>query len=227
MRIVALLCVLGTPLFAQEPGAVPVKSIKVRELAIVPRKGDAQEALATFLKAHRAHKKGDLDAALDGYLAYLGIAARAKLPPRYDETARGRLATLRAGVTKGYAAATALYAKDGARGVAELKKLAARYPALPEGVAALRLWQSDELRRTLTEVRDAPDKRAAAKHLEQAIKKLHEALYRYEAKSTLVELGGPDLFEPGERVAEQAADDGDTDDEDDDEGETVIETGDD
>lgn len=218
MRGCVLLILCGAAL-AQEPGAVPTRAIKVRELAIVPTKGDPLKA---FLAAHELHKKGDLDGALKGYLAYLGNAQRKKLPDRYNRTAQARLAALRKGVAKRYAEAVKLYSADGKKGIAALQGLAERYPMLPEGVAARRFVHSDALLAALKAARQSKD----AKVLEAAIKAYPDAIQRYEAKSTLIELGGPDLFLPGERVSKQKGDTGDDDGDDEDGEETTIEVGD-
>ena len=208
-----------------EPGAIPVRSVKVRELVVPARAGDDKTALKTFLTAHSAHKKGDLDAALKGYIAFLGYRSRDNLPPRYETTTRRRLRALRKAVAEQYQKAVKLYAKDGAKGVAALKALAAKYAMLPEGVAAQRLWHSDALHAALAAARGSKDKAAAIKALEKAIRAYPDAVNVYEAKSTLLEMGGPDLFEPGERVADGGDDDDEDSDDDDDEGETVIEDG--
>jgi len=237
MRLLApLLCLASAMALAQdesgtEPGPVPIRAAKVRELVVPPRKGDAHAALKVFLAAHRAHLRGDTDAALKGYLEFLGYPARTQLPPRYETTSQDRLAALRKVIASRFAKATALYAKNRKKGVAALKALAASYPVLPEGAAARRLWHSDALLAVLEVARANKDKKAAARSLEKAIRAFGDAIYRYEAKATLIELGGPDLFEPGERVAESDGDrDGDAsdkdDDNDDDEGCTTIEDGD-
>ena len=235
MRLLApLLCLASASVLAQdesgtdEPGPVPIRAAKVRELVVPPRKGDAHAALKVFLAAHRAHLGGDTDAALRGYLEFLGYSARTQLPPRYETTTRNRLATLRKVIASRFAKATALYAKNRKKGVAALKALAASYPALPEGAAAGRLWHSDALLAVLAAARANKDQKAAARSLEKAIRAFGDAIYRYEAKATLIELGGPDLFEPGERVVSESdgEQDGDASDNDDDEGCTTIEDGD-
>ena len=59
---------------------------------------------------------------------------------------------------------------------------------------------SDGLAGAIAGAREAKDKKAAAAALEKAVRRYTAAVFRYEAKTLLIELGGPDLFEPGERV---------------------------
>jgi len=193
---------------AAEPGIVPTSLVDVGKLAILPREGDAAAALAAFKQAHARHEEGDLQGAAEAYMAFLGMPGRLDLPERYLRTVQDRVSAMRREAREWYDRATALYGSDRAKGIAELKLLAGRYGALPEGRAAQALWHSDALRVAIREARDlaAEEKKPlAVRELETAIR-LHPAgLYRYEAKSLLVELGGPDLFEPGERIVEGPA----------------------
>jgi len=209
-----------------EPGPLSVDDFEPRAPRITAVKGNAQEALKTFLEAHRAHKQDKHDAALRGYLAFLGIAARAELPPRYQATARARLDSMLAKIRTRFDAGLALYVKDRKQGVAEMTLLAVRYPMLPEGAAAKALWHSDGLHAAIASARAESDRKLAAVRLEQAVRRYAAALFRYEAKSLLIELGGLDLFEPGERVGKGEDKKGD-EKKDEDDGGTVIEMGDD
>jgi hypothetical protein len=188
-----------------EPGRVPTDIVTPGELTVAPQKGDAKKALATFVAAHRKHKRGDEDGALRGYLAFLGMPGREKLPPRYVATVRSRVDALRREVRRRYDEALALYREDGGKGIAVLRKLAARYAALPEGRAARVLVHSDALKVAIDTARTATDKRAAAAALEKAVRKWTAAEYVYEAKRLLLDLGGPDLFAPRERADEGPA----------------------
>jgi hypothetical protein len=194
---VVLLALLTAAAAAQEgkpePGLVPLDLAPPGPLEIAPTEGDA---LATFRDAHEKHKGGDVDGALKGYLAFLGNPGRLDLPARYVTTVEERVKPLLAAVRALYDAAVARYGKDRANGLALLRALAERYPWLPEGRAALALADSDGLREAI----DRAKKDKKAKELEEAIRAFPKGLYRYEAKALLVELGGPDLFEPGERV---------------------------
>ena len=226
MQCAALLVFLLAQDAPPEPGPIAVKQLRLKTLRIQAVQGDAHNALKTFLDAHRAHKDGDTDKALGGYLAFLGIAARAQLPARYDTTAKERLDAMVANVHMRYEKALTLYAKDRTRGVAELTDLAKRYPMLPEGECALALWHSDRLHAAVVAARADKD----AKVLEKAVRTYVAALYRYEAKNLLIELGGPDLFEPGERVGDkptETPDEDEDEEDDDDDGGTVIESSDD
>lgn len=201
--VLLLLAVAASAQDAPEPGRVPLDLVAPGELAVPPQPGDAEKALATFVAAHRKHKKGDEEGALRGYLAFLGMPGRAQLPPRYLATVERRVAALRGAVRKRYDEALALYGEDGAKGLAALRKLADRYAALPEGRAARVFVESDALKAAIDAARAATDKRAAAAALEKAIRRNTLAEYLYEAKRLLLDLGGPDLLEPRRRVAEQ------------------------
>ncbi|MHC4973861.1 MAG: hypothetical protein ACYTG3_16170 [Planctomycetota bacterium] len=183
-----------------EPGRVPTDIVTPGDLTVAPQPGDAKKALATFVAAHKKHKRGDEDGALRGYLLFLGMPGREELPPRYVATVERRVAALRANVRKRYDEALALYRKDGGRGIAALRKLADRYAALPEGRAARVLVHSDALKAAIEAARAAKDKRAAAAALMNAVRKWTAAEYLYEAKRLLLDLGGPDLFAPRKRA---------------------------
>lgn len=196
MRVV-LLALFAAAAAAQEPkpepGLVPTDLAPPDPLEIAPSEGDA---LTAFRDAHEKHKQGDLDGALKGYLSFLGNPGRLDLPARYVTTVEERVKPLLAAVRALYDAAVARYGKDRAGGLALLRALAERYPWLPEGRAALALADSDGLREAI----DRAKKDKKAKELEEAIRAFPAGQYLYEAKTLLVELGGPDLFEKGERV---------------------------
>jgi hypothetical protein len=118
------------------------------------------------------------------------------LPPRYAATVEARVKPLLEAVRASYDAAVAKYAKDRKGGLADLRALAERYAWLPEGAAARALADSDGLRAAI----DLAKADRKGKPLEEAIRAFPQGLFMYEAKSLLVDLGGPDLFEPGERV---------------------------
>ena len=219
MGSIALLILLAT---ASEPGLIDPDVVSVGELRIPARRGDAERAHGTFLAAHRNHKKGDLVAAVAGYIEFLGIPAHATLPDRYARTARERVETIRKAVATAHAKALAAYRTDRAKGLVDLRTLADSYSMLPEGRAARILVQSDATRAA---VRDARNKEPdAVKALEKAILANPDSRYLYEAKSLLIELGGPDLFDPDERIGEGDESDDSKPDKDDEE--SVIEIGD-
>jgi len=206
MRTVALL-LLAAAASAQEaePGPLPAALVRVGKLDIPPREGDAATALRTFVGAHEKHEQEDRDGALAGYLAFLGMPGRHELPARYVKTVLQRVSDLRRAVRERYDEALALYRRDRAKGVGELLLIAGRYPMLPEGKAAKVFWHSDRLRAAIAKAREtAKDGRPklGAADLETAVRRFTAGLYRYEAKTLLIELGGPDLFEPGERIEE-------------------------
>ena len=186
-----------------EPGLLPIKTVRVGEMPLAPVKGDAKTALKTFVAAHEAHKRKETDAALVGYVRFLGMPGRLELPSRYLTTVRKRLEVMRSQVRALYDKALSLYAKDRVKGIAALQVVARRYPVLPEGVAAKKMAHSDGLAGAIAGAREAKDKQSAAAALEKAVRKYTAAVFRYEAKSLLIELGGPDLFEPGERVLDE------------------------
>jgi hypothetical protein len=178
---------------ATEPGLLPADFLSPEPLTIAPSEGDP---LATFRDAHEKHKKGDTDGALQGYLAFLGNPRRIDLPPRYVATVEARVKPLLEAVRAGYDACVQKYGKDRKGGLADLRALAERYAWLPEGQAARALADSDGLRAAI----DLAKAERKPKPLEDAIRAFPHGLFLYEAKSLLVDLGGPDLFEPGERV---------------------------
>lgn len=180
-----------------EPGPLDPSIARPQERQVVTRAGTAEEALRLFLRAHALHREGNLDGALQAYLDYEACDARRELPPRYNAVAERRLSALLEAVLARYDEACSLYRKDRGRGLAALRELAARYPALPVGRAALALAQSDELHQAITGARalDAQAKRPEAlRLLAEAIPRLPAALFLYEAKSLLRDLGGPDLL---------------------------------
>jgi len=192
----ALLLILSAAAAAQEapePGLLPADFLSPEPLRIAPTTGDA---LATFRDAHEKHKRGDTDGALKGYLAFLGNPKRLDLPPRYVTTVEARVRPLLGAVRASYDAAIARYVKDRKGGLAELRAFAERYAWLPEGRAALAFADSDGLRAAI----DAAKADKKTKELEAAIRAFPNGLYMYEAKTVLLDLGGPDLFEPGERL---------------------------
>jgi hypothetical protein len=205
-----------------EPGLIDPDVVSVGQLQIPTRRGNAKSAHETFLAAHRDHKKGDLVAAVTGYIEFLGIPAHAQLPERYARTARSRVEVIRKAVAAAHTRALATYRTDRARGLVDLRTLADAYAMLPEGRAARILVHSDATRAA---VRDARSKKPdAVKALEKAILANPDSRYLYEAKSLLVELGGPDLFDPDERIGE--GDESDESEPDKDDEESVIEIGD-
>ena len=109
-----------------------------------------------------------------------------------DDPAHALLGAVRAS----YDAAVAKYVKDRKAGLAELRSFAERYAWLPEGQAARAFADSDGLRAAI----DLAKADRKSKPLEEAIRAFPKGLFMYEAKSLLVDLGGRDLFEPGERV---------------------------
>jgi len=192
-----LACAAAAQEAAPEPGPLPPDLVAPGELVIPAQPGDATIALATFIEAHGKQKEGDVDAALAGYVRFLGMPGRLELPARYLGTVQARLPALLAPVRQRYDAALALYRKDRAHGDAELLALAEGYPYLPEGKAARTLYDSDRLRAAIDRARGLEDKAQAAKELEAAIHKCPAGLFRYEAMTLLKELGGPDLFPKG------------------------------
>jgi hypothetical protein len=127
------------------------------------------------------------------------MPGRQELPGRYVATVEARAKELLTAVRAKYDAAVARYGNDRAAGLADLKALAERYPELPEGRAARAFADSDGLRAAIDRAR--MDRKAS--DLEAAVRAFPAALYKYEAKTLLIELGGPDLFDPDERVGEK------------------------
>jgi hypothetical protein len=166
MRPIALLILFAA--MQVEPGLIDPDIIEVGTLRVPERKGDANQAHQVFLAAHRAHKKGDLVAAVEGYIEFRGIPAHARLPGRYAATARARVEMIRKAVALGYSKAITAYRADRAQGLGALRTLADSYPMLPEGRAANVLVQSDATRAA---VRDAKAKKPdAIKALERAVR---------------------------------------------------------
>ncbi len=186
-----------------EKGPIVTGLLELPPLRYPGGPAEPEKALSLFLEAHAAHKRGELDKALEGYLAFRGGAGRHALPPRYLRTVEERLTALLGTVRARYTAMLALYERDRKAGLAEARALAERHAALPEGIAALQLWHSDELH---TAVKDARARKAkgesgqAAVELAAAVRRWVRALDAYEAKALLIELGGPDLFDEGERI---------------------------
>lgn len=191
--LLAPLAVAAAAQEAPQPGLLPTDFLSPEPLTIAPSEGDALE---TFREAHGKHKRGDTDGALKGYLAFLGNPARLDLPPRYVATVEARVKPLLEGVRASYDAAVQKYVKDRKGGLVDLRALAERYPWLPEGEAARAFADSDGLRAAI----DAAKADRKPEPLEEAIRAFPKALFLYEAKSLLVDLGGKDLFEPHERV---------------------------
>ena len=235
MRSIAVLLLLGAaavavaqeapapaPAPAPEPGLIDPDVVDLGELVLPSKQGDATKAHETFLTAHRQHGKGALVEALQGYLDFLGTPGHTALPERYARTARARLESMREAIGKDYAKAVALYRTDRAKGLVQLQALQTAYGMLPEGRAARRIVQSDATRAAVREARSGkPD---AAKNLEKAILVNPDSLYLYEAKTLLVKLGGPDLFDPDERIGSDGEPEDSRPDKDDEE--SVIEIGD-
>ena len=174
---------------------MPVDDFTVEDLVIVGREGDAQAALRAFLDGHEAHRKGDADAALSKYIEFMGMPGRLELPARYLETVEARLEPLLERIRNRYEAAVELYRKDGRKGLVELTAIAKSYGGFSEGKTALAIVQSDALLGAIETAKAATDRKAAARDLEAAIRRYSAAVYMYEAKTLLIKLGGPDLFE--------------------------------
>jgi len=188
------------------PGLVRIDVVRLAALSVPVRPGDAKQSLQRFLKAHGDHEAGRLDEALRGYFEFLGMPGRHELPARYMETARERLAKLARPFEERYGNAARLYEQDRRAGLAALRAIADRGPYLPAGYAARTLVQTDALRAAIDAAREearsatANDKGAIAKRLEATVRSCPHGLFLYEAKMLLIELGGPDLFAPGERL---------------------------
>ncbi|MHC4223007.1 MAG: hypothetical protein ACYSX0_03155 [Planctomycetota bacterium] len=235
VRSLALLALAAALVHAEEetpePGPVSTLILRLGELVIPPRPGDADRALEVFVAAHAAHKKDDLDGALAGYLEFLGVKGRTALPARYERTVKERLDALLARIRKRYDAAVKLYEKDRKKGLARARLIAERYPMLPEGNCALALLHSDGLHQAMADARalvarDKKAKKQAAESLQKAIRLFPAALYRYEAKSLLIDLGGPDLLKQDERVGKGDDEEPKKSEKDADDEESIIEVGD-
>jgi hypothetical protein len=186
-----------------EPGILDPGVARVEPPRVAARRGTAREAADLFYAAHALQKKGEPHAALARYIEFQAVEGARELPERFRTMARERAEKLLAQLARECDEACALYRTDRRRGLDALRALAERGPALPHGRAARVLVQSDALKQAITDARAfaKEGKRAeAARSLEAAVRATPEALYRFEARSLLVEVGGPDLFEPGERV---------------------------
>ena len=170
------------------------------------------ESLQLWIEAHALQKAKQVPAAATKYIAFLGVAGHRSLPDRYAEMARDRLEELHAPVRESFEAACRDYPKDRAKGRAAFKALAERWPMLPEGRAAKHFWHSDEQRGAIDRAKDLQadgKKKEAATLLEAAVRAYVAGLYKYEATTLLVELGGPDL-RPREKDRPVKKDLGDT-----------------
>jgi hypothetical protein len=183
-------------LAAPQKGIIPLDIVEVGRLEFGTRKGGPDAALKTWIDAHRLHKEGKLPEACGNYIAFLGMAGHRSLPARYAELASDRVDALHEPVRKRFEASCKTYKTDRNAGVVIWKDIAGKWPMLPEGKAALQLWQSDALREAIDvakRLRDEGRKKEAPGPLEKAVRSLPHGLYRYEATSLLVEVGGPDL----------------------------------
>lgn len=202
LALAAALAAAGDPPPEKEKGPLDPAIAKVRERKVVARKGTAEEALAVYLKALDLHRRGEQVAALAAWLEFEAHEGAHELPARYRATAARRLHALLDEVAKAYDAACALYREDRAAGREALQAFAERHASLPQGAAARTLLDSDALHAAIARARalDKEGKRPeAAALLEKALKDLPRALLRFEAKTLLKELGGPDLLEAKEK----------------------------
>jgi hypothetical protein len=180
----------------KQEGLIPLDIVEVGTLRIGSKGAAPDEALACWIEAHTLHKQGKLAPACERYITFLSMSGHRSLPRRYAEMARERLEALHDPVRKTFERSCRTYRTDRARGVAIWKSLASEWSMLPEGVAALKLWQSDELREAIDAAKllqDQGKKKEAVGPLEKAVRALPHGLYRYEATTLLVDLGGPDL----------------------------------
>jgi len=197
---------LALPCIAEGDGRLDPGIAVVEERRVEAREGTAREAAALFYRGHALEKAGDGDGALERYLAFLATTGRRDLPARFSAMAEARSERLLAAFAKDYDAACALYREDRARGLDALRAIAARHPELPRGRAARALVESDRLEGAIEAARalDKEGRRAEALGpLEEAIRETPHALFRFEAKTLLKELGGPDLFTPAEMGADE------------------------
>jgi len=210
---------------APEPGRVPIGEIEVGTIKIRPQTGNADVALKRWIEAHRLQQEHQIPKALAGYLAFLGMPGHRALPDRYAELARTRVDAIHTPVRAAYEAACKLYAKDRYKALDAWRTLATRWADLPEGTAAQRLVHSDLLRDAIKQARTLKSqdkqKRAAAL-LENSVRANTRAIYLYEARKLLIELGGPDLRPKDKQREEQDEDEADGPEADDD-GESEIE----
>jgi len=235
MRTALALLLLALPGFGEEPvkvdpGRIPIDLVEVGSLKIRPRAGDAQLALKTWLEAHRLHKATRIPQALDKYLLFLGMPGHLALPARYARSARDRVELIHDPIRREFEASLKAYPTNRAKGLAVWRILAARWPELPEGMASKKLWHSDELRGAIDAARAlkaAGTPKRAAPALERAIRSYTMGLFMYEARSLLVEVGGPDLRPKPTIDTEDDDDSGGSESEDKDEDdESEIEVGD-
>ena len=180
---------------APAPGIVDPAAVVVPAAEAPARDGTPGEALDAFLEAHALHRRGEARAALARYLAFRAIAGAKALPERYRAVVDARVAKLLEEEAKAYAAACDLYRTDRGKGLQALRVIAGDQPTLPHARAARVLVATDGLRGAIDAARSRKDPKA----LEEAIRALPEGLFQYEAKSLLVELGGPDLRTPEEK----------------------------
>ncbi len=192
MVTLALFVLLAAP----QKGIIPLDIVDVGTLEIAPRKGTPDTALQIWIEAHALHRRKDLPGACAKYIEFLGMTGHLSLPSRYADLASDRVDKLHDPVRKRFEASCKTYATDRTAGVVIWKDLAENWPMVPEGAAALQLWQSDALREAIDvakALRDEGKKKDAAGPLEKAVRSLPHGLYRYEATTLLVEVGGPDL----------------------------------
>jgi hypothetical protein len=192
MSIFVLLVLLAAP----QKGIIPIDIVEVGPLKIGSRGGTPDEALAVWIEGHRLHKEGKHPAACAKYVEFLAMAGHRSLPARYAEMARERVDAFHDPVRKRFEKSCVTYPTDRAAALAVWRDIAEQWPVFPEGYAALQLWQSDALREAIDDakvLRDEGRKKEAIGPLEKAVRSLPEGLYRYEATTLLVEVGGPDL----------------------------------
>jgi hypothetical protein len=201
MRKLLVLLFLGTAGIGQEPvqpdpGRIPTDIVEVGPLRVRPKAGNAKVALQTWIEAHALHKEGKLPEALGKYVLFLGMPGHLALPQRYSRSARNRVDAIHNDVRKEFEASLKLYPTQRAKAVDMWKLLAGRWLVLPEGYAAKQLWHSDELRGAIDaakKLKGTDQAKSAATALEKSIRAYAMGLYLYEARTLLVELGGPDL----------------------------------
>jgi len=232
MRRLLVLLFLGTAAIGQEPaqpdpGRIPTDIVEVGALKIRPRSGNAEIALQTWVQAHSLHKANKLPEALQKYVLFLGMPGHLALPERYSRSARNRVDALHDEVRKEFETSLKLYPKQRAKALDMWKLLAGRWVVLPEGHAAKQLWHSDELRGAIDaakKLKGTDQAKQAAAALEKAIRAYTMGLYLYEARTLLVDLGGPDL-RPKPKI-DVEGDDEEEEPEEDDDGKSVIEVND-
>jgi len=222
MRTGLLLLLLLSTVFGQEPaktdpGRIPTDIVEVGALRIRTHAGDAQAALKIWLEAHRLHKANKLPKALEKYLEFLGTPGHLALPDRYSRSARERVDAIHDPIRKRFEESLKLYPTSRKKALGVWHILAARWAVLPEGLAAKKLWHSDELRGaidTAKKLKAAGKPKEATPALEKAIRAYSMGLYLYEARTLLVELGGPDLRPKPEIDTDDDEDDSESEEED-------------